>query len=150
MIAVIVVAVLVAVGGGTAAAIILLGGGNDAGSGGGSTPEDTARAYVDAIRHRDCDAVKVLSTGELESAIDCESDLVPPEDLNVEFGDPEVTDRTDTEAVAAVPVSFNGAEVTINLGLVYQDGAWLVDHFGMGGISGTSLPMMPSFSIPSS
>lgn len=151
MIAAIIVAVLVVVGGGVAAAIFLLGGADD--SGGTSGPQEAAQTFVDAARDGDCEAAKAVTTEALSGALDC-STVVPPENINVDIGDPKITDQTDTEATASVPITVAGRTIDLTLGLVNQNGKWLVNEFN--GVSGgdlpsdlPSLPSAPSISIPS-
>jgi hypothetical protein len=152
VIAAIIVAVLVVVGGGVAAAIFLLGGEDDS-SGGNSDPQEAAQTFVDAARAGDCEAAKAVTTEELSGSLDC-STVVPPENVNVEIGDPEITDQSDTQATASVPVTVAGTSIDLTLGLVNQNGKWLINEFnGVGGgdlpSDLPSMPSAPSISIPS-
>ena len=90
------------------------------------------------------------ATEELSGSLDCDT-VVLPEDLNVEIGDPEITDESDTEATASVPVTAAGTDIELILGMVNQDGKWLVNEFnGVGGGDLPSeLPSIPSLTIPS-
>ena len=153
MIAAIIVAVLVVVGGGVAAAIFLLGGSDDSSSSGGDDALAAAQTFVDAARDGDCEAAKAVTTEELSGSLDC-STVIPPENINVEIGDPDITNESDTEATASVPVSVAGRSIDLSLGLVNQNGKWLINEFnGVGGgdlpSDLPSLPSAPSISIPS-
>jgi len=152
VIAAIIVAVLVVVGGGVAAAIFLLGGSDDSSSSGDDALA-AAQTFVDAARDGDCEAAKAVTTEELSGSLDC-STVIPPENINVEIGDPKITNESDTEATASVPVSVAGRSIDLSLGLVNQNGKWLINEFN--GVSGgdlpsdlPSMPSAPSISIPS-
>jgi hypothetical protein len=102
--------------------------------GGGGSPQATAEDFVAAAKAGDCEKALSLITDNLKEKGDAScadgSNLLPPDDASIEFGDVKVTDESDDTATAVVDVTFSGQSVPLTMRLVKQDGDWLIDEIG--------------------
>jgi hypothetical protein len=102
--------------------------------GGGEGPEDTAEAFIQAAQDRDCDKALSLISEDLKKQEDanCEedSDLLPPKDTKIEFGDVKISNETDDSATATVDATIGGQTLPLKIKLVKEDGDWKVDQLG--------------------
>ena len=102
--------------------------------GGGGSPQATAEDFVAAAKAGDCEKALALITDNLKEEGDANcadgSNLLPPDDASIEFGDVKVTDESDDTATAIVDVTFSGQAVPLTMRLVKQDGDWLIDAIG--------------------
>ncbi len=130
-----------------------------------SDPAATVRAFIDAGKDQDCDAVQDLVTDKLKGDIagnDCGSaDLQQAEDLGIDPQDItyEVGEATIDGDTASVPVTLqldsaaSGAlgalgvdDLTLNYLLVKEGGDWLIDDFkaDLSSVLPDGLPSDPS------
>ena len=120
--------------------VLLLRGGSDAGD-----PESTARSFVEAAKEGDCEAFTELTTrhfqdtygrcsGDVDTTAFLGSDIVTISD------DVTITDETDDTATADVDVSAMGFTVPLQLLLVREGDAWLVDEVTVAGFGVDDIP----------
>ena len=107
--------------------------GDEAGGGGGS-PEQAARAFIEAARNQDCEALLGLiseqwldsaGAGRDEQLATCEATEIVPYEFAVTGV--EVVSQDSSRATVTVTAEVPGGTATEDVDLVNQGGAWKVD-----------------------
>jgi hypothetical protein len=128
-----------------AVVLLLVIGGDDGPS--SDSPVATADSFLDAIEEEDCDAALELVTAKFEAELgDCDANASLTGDVGAELGDPELAEEDGDTATVHVPIEYDtealgdlggleglAGSFDISLGLVREDGAWLVDSLGIAG-----------------
>jgi hypothetical protein len=124
--------------------VLVLRGGDGPSS---DSPLATGESFVDAIEAEDCAAALELVTAKFEAELgDCEADAALTGQVGAELGDPELAEEDGDTATVHVPIEYDTEELgdlggleglvdsfDISLGLVREDGVWLVDSLGIAG-----------------
>jgi hypothetical protein len=91
----------------------------------------TASAFVEAVRAHDCLKIDSMTTDHFKAMLDCQNDLMIPDDVGWELREPEIVGVSGNVAMAQVVMVVEGSSVTLSSQLVNQGGSWYVDSLDL-------------------